>query len=164
MSMLDGVEKKALFDRLIKDIEKLLKEPDARMMRDKKLLAICKLLKDNVKYYNWVGFYLLHPKKMNRLVIGPYVGAPTEHVDIAFGQGICGQAAVKGETFVVPNVAKESNYLSCNPDVKSEIVVVIAKDGQVVGEIDIDSHELAPFSSEDRRFLEHISFMVRELF
>lgn len=162
--MMDSTKKKALFEKLTKDIETLTKDPEARTMRDKKLLAICKMLKDAVDYYNWVGFYVTNPKKPNRLLIGPYIGAPTEHVDIAFGQGICGQAAAKGETFVVPNVAKENNYLSCSPDVKSEIVVVIAKDGKVLGEIDIDSHELAPFSSEDRRFLERVAFIVRDLF
>ena len=90
------------------------------------------------------------------LVLGPYVGAETEHVRIPFGKGICGQAAASGETIIIQDVTKVSNYLSCAPDVVSEIVVPIFSNGQIVGELDIDSHELGPFSWEDRDLLENI--------
>jgi len=83
-------------------------------------------------------------------------------VRIPFGRGICGQAAERKETFVVQDVSKETNYLSCSPEVKSEIVVPIMKDGRVLGELDIDSHSLAPFTDEDREFLENICRLISE--
>ena len=128
--------------------------------RDEKLHAICTLLEREVAHYDWVGFYLVDPARERELVLGPFVGAPTEHTRIAFGQGICGQAADTEMTFVIQDVAQETNYLSCSPEVKSEIVLPIFKDDELVGEIDIDSHELAPFSDIDNDLLELICNMV----
>lgn len=131
--------------------------------RDAKLLAICARLEREVAHYDWVGFYLVDPSRERELVLGPFVGAPTEHTRIAFGQGICGQAADTEMTFVIQDVSQETNYLSCSPHVKSEIVVPIFKDGVVVGEIDIDSHALAPFSEADNAFLEQVAALVAPL-
>ena len=117
--------------------------------RDEKLYAVCELLEKEVAHYDWVGFYLVDPEKARELVLGPFVGAPTEHTNIAFGQGICGQAADTEMTFVIQDVTAETNYLSCSPHVKSEIVVPIFKDGVVAGEIDIDSHVIEPFTDDD---------------
>ncbi len=132
--------------------------------RDTKLHAICTLLEREVAHYDWVGFYLTDPARERELALGPFVGAPTEHTRIAFGQGICGQAADTEMTFVIQDVSQETNYLSCSPHVKSEIVVPIFKDGAVVGEIDIDSHALAPFSEADSFFLEQVAALVAALF
>ena len=74
-----------------------------------------------------------------------------------------GQAAQREETFVVQDVSRETNYLSCSPHVKSEIVVPVFKDGAVAGEIDIDSHALAPFTQEDREFLEKAATLLAKL-
>ena len=136
---------------------------DGPLERDEKLQAICELLHNGVDYYNWVGFYLVDAPKAE-LVLGPFAGEPTEHVRIPFGRGICGQAAERKETFTVQDVSKESNYLSCSPRVQSEIVVPILKDGQVVGELDIDSHVLSPFGREDVELLEGICSLVSKLF
>lgn len=115
------------------------------------LLCICQYLYKNVPYYNWVGFYLVDGDK--KLKLGPYVGEPTIHTSISFGEGICGQAAENMKNFVVQDVSKEKNYLSCSPDVKSEIVIPIIKDEKIIGELDIDSHYLAPFDERDEEFL-----------
>ena len=131
--------------------------------RDAKLLAICHTLAENVPHYDWVGFYLVDPASERELVLGPFVGAPTEHTRIAFGQGICGQAAEREQTFIIQDVSAEMNYLSCSAHVKSEIVVPIFRDGVVVGELDIDSHTLAPFSEMDRQTLEQIAALVAPL-
>jgi L-methionine (R)-S-oxide reductase len=131
--------------------------------RDVKLERICALLHAEVPHYNWVGFYLVDPDADRELVLGPYVGAPTEHTRIAFGKGICGQAADTEKTFIIQDVAQETNYLSCSPDVRAEIVVPVMQDGIVLGELDIDSHALAPFSREDRSFLEAICAEVAPL-
>lgn len=130
---------------------------------DEKLDAICALLEREVAHYDWVGFYLVNPARERELVLGPFAGAPTEHTRIAFGQGICGQAADTEMTFVIQDVSQETNYLSCSPHVKSEIVVPIFKDGAVVGEIDIDSHALAPFTDADNAFLEQVAACVAGL-
>ena len=111
-------------------------------------------------YYDWVGFYLTDPEKKDELVLGPYEGDPTEHTRIPFGRGICGQAAATKETFVVQDVSKEDNYLSCSVHVKSEIVVPIIRDGEVLGELDIDSHTVEPFTDGDREFLERVCELV----
>jgi len=131
--------------------------------RDERLHTICALLEREVAHYDWVGFYLVDPARERELVLGPFVGAPTEHTRIAFGQGICGQAADTEMTFVIQDVSQETNYLSCSPHVKSEIVVPIFKDGVVVGEIDIDSHALAPFIDADNVFLQDVAALVAAL-
>lgn len=128
--------------------------------RDEKLRKVCELLARNVDYYDWVGFYLVDEAKGNELVLGPFVGEPTEHVRIPFGRGVCGRAAVELKTIIVQDVTRETNYLACSPLVKSEIVVPIFKQGKFVGELDIDSHELAPFTDEDRKFLEKVASLV----
>ena len=84
-----------------------------------------------------------------QLEIGPYVGAYTDHTVIPYGRGICGQVAGGGKTFEVPDVKAESNYLSCSLSTKSEIVVPMYLGDNLVGQIDIDSHELDPFTPED---------------
>lgn len=117
-----------------------------------KLLKVCQLLDREISYYNWTGFYFKNGDK-DELALGPYVGAVTDHIIIPFGKGICGQVAVSGETFVVPDVHAQDNYLSCSIDTKAEIVVPIFKDGENIGQIDIDSHEKDPFTKEDEEML-----------
>jgi GAF domain-containing protein len=124
--------------------------------RDQKLAAVAQFLHDSVAIFDWVGFYLVDPNADRELILGPYTGAHTDHTRIKFGQGICGQAAERLETFVIQDVSKESNYLSCSSDVQSEIVLPVFKDGAFVAELDIDSHALAPFSDEHRIVLEGI--------
>ena len=121
--------------------------------KEEKLQKICTLLDQEISYFNWTGFYFKNGDK-EELILGPYVGAPTDHTIIPYGKGICGQVAVSNETFVVPNVHEQDNYLSCSIATKAEIVVPIMKDGQNIGQIDIDSHELDPFTTEDREMLE----------
>ena len=107
-----------------------------------------------MEHYDWVGFYLAEGRE---LVLGPFVGAPTEHVRIAFGHGVCGQVAESGETLVVPDVAAEANYLSCGSAVRSEVVVPIFADGEFVAQLDIDSHTRDPFSQGEVEFLQRLS-------
>jgi GAF domain-containing protein len=158
--MSDGIgikNKKKVFDDLRDTIEKLLLGPGEKK---EKLRTVCELLSEKIEYYDWVGFYLTNGNK-RELILGPYVGEVTEHTKIRFGEGICGLAAEKERTIIVQDVSRETNYLSCAPEVKSELVVPIFRSGKVIGEIDIDSHLLSPFSWEDRDFLEYLgSIMV----
>ena len=129
---------------------------------EEKLQKICHLLDQEIPYFNWTGFYFKNGDK-EELILGPYVGAPTDHTIIPYGKGICGQVAVSNETFVVPNVHEQDNYLSCSIDTKAEIVVPIMKDGQNIGQIDIDSHKVDPFTDEDREMLEWLCDEVAKI-
>jgi GAF domain-containing protein len=131
--------------------------------RDTILQAICELLKSKVSYYDWVGFYIADEQKQ-QLILGPYIGEPTEHTRISFGQGICGQAAAIKKPLIVQDVSKETNYLSCSVRVMSEIVLPIMKGDHVLGELDIDSHTISPFSEKDTRLLTGICEFVAKFF
>lgn len=131
--------------------------------RDEKLQSICQLLNQNVSHYNWVGFYFANHEDKT-LHLGPYVGAPTDHTVIPFGKGICGQVAESNANFVVPDVAAQDNYIACSFTVKSEIVVPLFVNGINIGQIDIDSHFLDPFTIEDERFLEFVNSEIAALY
>ena len=131
--------------------------------REEKLLKICKLLNDSIDYYNWVGFYFADHKTQT-LHLGSYIGAPTDHTIIPFGKGICGQVAVSNQNFVVPDVTAQDNYIACSFTVKSEIVVPLFVNGKNIGQIDIDSHVLNPFSEADERFLEFVNEEIARLY
>ena len=128
---------------------------DLNLSVDKRLLKICELLEKEVEYYNWVGFYFKNGDK-DELKLGPYVGAPTDHTIIPFGKGICGQVAVSNKNLVVPDVSAQDNYLACSLTVKAEIVVPIFVNGENIGQIDIDSNTVDPFTVKDERFLEFV--------
>lgn len=119
-----------------------------------------RLIADRLPDYNWVGFYMLDPDDKNFLVLGPFHGTPTEHVRIPVTQGICGAAVARGETIIVEDVSSDPKYLSCSIETRSEIVVPIRANGNIVGEIDIDSHKLHAFGEEDRSFLEECAAVI----
>ena len=150
-----------LFETLKPKVKTILNQN--HISRNEKLFEICTLLKDNIEYYNWVGFYFRNGEK-EELLIGPYVGEPTDHNVIPFGKGICGQVAVSNQNFVVPDVAAQDNYIACSFTVKSEIVVPLFVNGVNIGQIDIDSYVLNPFSEEDEHFLEFVNKEVAKLF
>jgi len=120
-----------------------------------------RFLHDNVPTYNWVGFYMLDESiQPPVLVLGPYQGAPTPHTRIPLDKGICGAAAMTGMTVVVDDVAADPRYLSCSIETKSEIVAPIYWNKKVIGELDIDSHSKAAFSSADRQLVERCAALV----
>ena len=120
-------------------------------------------LQERLSHFNWVGFYMIEkgrPGEDPMLLLGPYVGAETPHKRIPLNQGICGAAVTHGETLVVDNVNADPRYLACSIETKSEIVVPIFVKGAVVGELDIDSHQPAAFTSDDRKLVEHCATLV----
>ena len=149
------------FDSLKPKVKDVLSQENTS--REEKLKNLCQLLQDSVSYYNWVGFYFANHENKT-LHLGPYVGAETDHTVIPFGKGICGQVAVSNENFVVPDVAAQDNYIACSFTVKSEIVVPLFVNGENIGQIDIDSHVLNPFTEEDERFLEFVNGEVAKLY
>lgn len=123
---------------------------------------ICNFLENEISYYDWVGFYFRNGDK-EELKLAEFAGEPTDHTIIPFGKGICGQVAVSNENFIVQDVAEQSNYLSCNWKVKSEIVIPILVNGENIGQIDIDSHTLHPFGDDDEELLEFVCSKVAQL-
>ncbi len=120
------------------------------------LQRICDYLKREIDHYDWVGFYLAAPAE-RVLLLGPFSGAPTEHLKIAYGEGICGQVADATEALVVPDVSAETNYLSCSIATRAEIVIPVWHKDEFVGELDIDSHTTDPFTSDDEELLSEVA-------
>jgi GAF domain-containing protein len=117
------------------------------------------LLWERMDRLNWCGFYLVRDGK---LILGPFQGkiACTE---IAFGDGVCGTAAVRGESVVVEDVHAFSGHIACDSASNSEIVVPVRKGGALYGVLDIDSPEFARFSDEDRVGLEGVVRALEEV-
>jgi L-methionine (R)-S-oxide reductase len=121
-----------------------------------RLQRICDLLRREVPRFSWVGFYLAY-EETRELLLGPFAGTPTEHTVIPYGRGICGQVADSRQLLIVEDVTAEANYLACSLATKAEIVAPVFFDGQFVGELDIDSHVLGPFESDEATLLEGVA-------
>ena len=126
---------------------------------NKKLQQICVFLKREIHYFDWVGFYFKNGSK-KELKLKQFAGKPTNHIIIPFGKGICGQVALSNQNFVVQDVTEQDNYISCGLEVKSEIVIPIFKNGENIGQIDVDSHQKNPFTKEDEQLLEFVCEQV----
>lgn len=117
--------------------------------------GVCRILNEAVPTYNWVGIYLVEGEE---LALAAWRGpAPTEHLRIPLGRGICGAAAASGETIVVDDVNADPRYLACFLNTRAEIVVPIVSGERVWGEIDIDSEHRGAFGPADRALLEGIA-------
>jgi GAF domain-containing protein len=112
-------------------------------------------LHDAHELFHWTGIYELYPDGVLRL--GPYVGAPTDHVFIAIGRGVCGTAVAEGRNQNIPDVRKAANYLACSSDTKSELVVLIRRGDRIYAQIDIDSHEVDAFDETTAREVEKLA-------
>jgi L-methionine (R)-S-oxide reductase len=115
---------------------------------------VVRQLKADLPNYTWVGIYLLYG---NELVLGPFEGKPSPHTRIPLGRGICGAAAAEKATIIVDDVSADPRYLACSVETKSEIVVPIMDDGNVLGEIDVDSDQPAAFGAGDQTLLEQVA-------
>jgi len=108
--------------------------------------------------FNWVGIYLL---KGDMLELGPYVGAATDHTRIRVGQGVCGTAVAENADQNIPDVEGHENYLACSIETKSELVVLIRNAaGQILGQIDIDSHTKAAFGPDEERAVKTVAELL----
>jgi L-methionine (R)-S-oxide reductase len=101
-------------------------------------------------HYQWVGVYWLVG---DTLVLGSYVGEATEHTRIAVGQGVCGTAVATGKNQIVRDVREIENYLACSLKTRAEIVVLIRRAGQTLGQIDADADETDAFDTTDEALL-----------
>ncbi len=122
---------------------------------------VVEVLHDRFPHYDWLGIYWVDGPD---LVLGPWAGPEaTEHTRIPIGTGICGAAAATGQTEIVADVDADPRYLACFANTKSEIVVPIFADGNVVGEIDIDGSDPNAFDETDGRFLEEVAALLAPL-
>lgn len=127
------------------------------------LKEITSILQQASEKYTWVGFYFMNHQS-SMLYLGPYSGAETEHTIIPFGKGICGQVAVSGNTYIAEDVNSESNYIACSADVRSEIVVPIYYQNNLLAQLDIDSRLIDAFDEQDQEFLENLCRQIGEAF
>ncbi len=137
-----------IYQSLIPQIDALIEgEPDLVA----NLANIAAALKEQFAWL-WVGFYLV---KKEELVLGPFQG-PVACTRISKERGVCGAAWQQVQTLIVPDVEKFPGHIACSSLSRSEIVVPIVRDNEVVGVLDVDSELLDQFDETDKRFLEEI--------
>ena len=112
----------------------------------------------------WIGFYLVKPDSKNsneiELVLGPFQG-PVACTRIKKGRGVCGAAWQNAATLIVPDVEKFPGHIACSSLSKSEIVIPLIKNGEVIGVLDVDAAELDQFDETDKKHLEEIILMIQ---
>lgn len=119
------------------------------------LAEAVRLLHESNERFHWTGIYELFPDNVLRL--GPFIGAPTDHVFISVGNGVCGSAVADRCNKNIPDVTKESNYLACSSATRSELVVLIQKNGTIFAQVDIDSHDVDAFDAESSRDVQKVA-------
>ncbi len=147
--------KAEIYKSLIPQIKALLDgEPDLVA----NLANVCAALKEQFGWL-WVGFYLVKPSSANasavELVLGPFQG-PVACTRIKKGRGVCGAAWQNASTLIVPDVEKFPGHIACSSLSKSEIVIPLFKNGEVIGVFDADAAELDQFDETDKKYLEQI--------
>ena len=125
--------------------------------RDQFLLDTARQIQAQFPRFNWVGYYFI---KDSRLHVGPYLGKPTPHTIIDLNKGVCGAAVREGQTIVVDDVNADARYLACSLETRSEIVIPIQARGQIIGELDIDSEQLAAFGPDEQAALEAVAEII----
>jgi len=152
LNIITSTDKAEQYQSLIPQIEALVAgEPDLIA----NLANICAALKEQFKWF-WVGFYLV---KDNELVLGPFQG-PVACARIAYGKGVCGAAWQQQKTLVVPDVEAFPGHIACSSLSRSEIVVPVFKDGNIVAVLDVDSEEPDQFDKIDAQYLEQLIMLV----
>ena len=118
--------------------------------------GVVRLVHEAHPSWDWSGIYLM---KGGVLVLGPST-APADHDRIEVGEGVCGTAVAEDKNQVVEDVREVENYLACSIHTRSEIVVLIRHEGQIVGQFDIDSDTVGAFTQEDEALLEELAGVV----
>lgn len=145
--------KPALYHDLLQAAEALTAgEPDGVA----NMANVAALMWEFLPQVNWTGFYRMVE---GELVLGPFVGRPA-CIRIPVGQGVCGTAAESGATQLVEDVNAFPGHIACDGDTRSELVVPVVRDGEVVAVIDLDSPQLARFDAEDQAGIEALAQML----
>ena len=153
LKILKGAGKADRYRSLIPQIEALIKvEPNLVA----NLANTAAALKEQFDFF-WVGFYLVVG---NELVLGPFQG-PVACTRIAKGKGVCGAAWQQKETITVPDVEVFPGHIACSSRSRSEIVVPISKQGEVVAVLDVDSDLSDNFDETDKQYLQQIVSLIQ---
>jgi len=150
---IDFSDKPRAYAELAQQLEGLLRGEHHRIANAANTAA---LLYGSLPAVNWLGFYFLDD---GELVVGPFQGKPA-CVRIAIGRGVCGAAAARRNTVVVPDVHAFADHIVCDADSRSEIVVPLIDNGELFGVLDVDSPELARFDAADRLGLERLAAIL----
>jgi L-methionine (R)-S-oxide reductase len=134
---------------------------DSHSTRDEILRYAVEILKQEREHYNWVGIYLVDGET---LVLHNYIGKPTEHTRIPIGKGVCGAAVADGANQIVGDVTKLDNYLACSDETRAEIVVLIRRGLEILGQIDIDSDLENAFTKHDEALLSRVADLIARRF
>ncbi len=148
------------YQECLQTIEAIWRDEGGQTLDDIALMAtINSVLTQNFDHYYWTGFYRVCG---DRLVVGPYIGT-VGCLQIEFGKGVCGTAAARRETVIVPDVNAFPGHIACDPKSKSEIVVpVFGPDDELIAVLDVDADRLSAFSADDQAGLERIVSLFRE--
>lgn len=150
---MNAAEKRARYGEIAKEIAATI---DGETHVIAQMATISNILHHAFDYYFWTGFYLVDPEKPAELVIGPYQGS-LGCLRILFGKGVCGAAALRRKTVIVPDVHAFPGHIACDARSQSEIVVpVFDGAGRLIAVFDADSDEKAMFDKEDAAGLEAI--------
>jgi L-methionine (R)-S-oxide reductase len=137
------------YDLLEKQLRALLKNEHDPLANTANFVG---LLYDALPDINWLGVYVLRGEE---LVLGPFQGKPA-CVRLPLGQGVCGTAAIRQQSVLVPDVEAFPGHIVCDTASKSEVVVPLLLENRVLGVLDIDSPSLARFGEDDRKGLEKL--------
>jgi len=148
------MNKREAYEESLREVHAIWSDEGGVSLDDIALMStINSVLVQHFDYYFWTGFYRVCG---SRLVVGPYIGT-VGCLQIEFGRGVCGTAAQRRETIVVPDVSAFPGHIACDPNSKSEIVVpVLDAAGELIAVLDVDSDRLNAFDDEDRAGLEKI--------
>ena len=125
-----------------------------------RMATVASMLANSFEHYFWTGFYVVDPQKPDELVVGPYQGT-LGCLRIAFGRGVCGAAALTGQTQLVADVHAFPGHIACDGRSQSEIVVPVRDAaGRLIAVFDVDSDRPAAFNAVDQFGLEAILAMV----
>jgi L-methionine (R)-S-oxide reductase len=151
---LNPTAKAAAYAEAFEEIVAIWRDEGGQTLDDIALMAtVNSVLAHKFETYFWTGFYRVCG---DRLIVGPYIGT-VGCLQIAFGRGVCGTAAAKRQTILVPDVEQFPGHIACDAKSRSEIVVpVFDKEQQLIAVLDVDSDRLAAFDEEDRAGLERI--------
>ncbi|MBD1392112.1 GAF domain-containing protein [Mucilaginibacter glaciei] len=147
-----SANKEEQYQSLIPQIEGLLHSETDLIAN---MANVCAALKEQFKWF-WVGFYLV---KDSELVLGPFQG-PVACTRIAKGRGVCGAAWEQAQTLIVPDVEEFPGHIACSSLSRSEIVIPLFRNHEVIGVLDVDSSELNEFDDTDELYLTQIVKLI----
>ena len=145
-------DKQEQYETLLSQIKALI---DGETDTVANMANVAAALKQTFNFF-WVGFYLV---KEDSLVLGPFQG-PIACTRIRFGKGVCGTAWKEAKTQIVPDVELFPGHIACSSESKSEIVIPLFKENEVIGVLDIDSEKLNSFDQFDAFYLEKLSNLL----